>query len=194
MSKANEEEKNYVILTAQELLQRRNEIFRGWECLICGFCCERFKFGLKGDDWERWGGAVVDSNIGRYPLRNFVNQDSRKYSKDGDLFFHPETGEWLENCPFLGKQGENRPCLLHNTGYKPTTCSKWHQIFVDLRCTATRKIVKRFYGLKFENEEEEYVFFKELNLEFQKLQHEQLFLRSLKSVIDLCIEGKTSEE
>ncbi|MHA1405056.1 MAG: YkgJ family cysteine cluster protein [Candidatus Helarchaeota archaeon] len=171
---------------ARLIVKQKKMIFDQWECLVCGFCCTRFRFGMKGDDLERWDGLIVDSNIGRYPLRDFVNFDSHVYSKMGDLFFHPETKEWLFPCPFLGEQDGKHPCLIHDSRIKPNVCKDWHSTLIDLRCRATRQIVKRKFGLKFKDEDEEYQYFKQLNVHVQQFQHEQLFGLSLKILLDLC--------
>ncbi|MHA1758840.1 MAG: YkgJ family cysteine cluster protein, partial [Promethearchaeota archaeon] len=135
-------------LSASELYRKSPGILKKWSCLQCGFCCKNFKLGVSGDDWERWDGVIVDSKIGKYPLRDFCNLESKKYSKIGDLFFHPETKQKFEICPFLEERNEKFYCLIHDPKIKPTICKEWHTEYIDLRCVRTRQIINEMYELK----------------------------------------------
>ncbi|NHI92340.1 MAG: hypothetical protein EAX96_07535 [Candidatus Lokiarchaeota archaeon] len=169
-------------ITACEIFKKSDEILKKWDCIQCGFCCNTFKLGVSGDDWERWEGKIVDSNIGSYPLRDFCNTSSKEYSKIGDLFFHPETGEKLDSCPFLEERNGKFFCQIHDPKLKPTICKEWHAKLIDIRCVRTRQIINEMYGLEFNTKMDEWIYFEGLLRDYIKIQEKKgkiLFFRTL---------------
>jgi len=178
-------------LTAEELYQRSPEIMKKWECLQCGFCCKHFKLGVKKDDWERWDGIVVDSKIGKFPLREFCNLDKKEYSKKGDLFFHPESGEKFDECPFLEERSKKFYCMIHDPEIKPTICSEWHTKIIDLRCTNTRNIINKMYDLRFDTKMDEWIYYEGIIREYIKIYQTKNTTFFFKTLLDL-IKTKSS--
>ena len=164
------------VLTPRELLKQAKTIRKLYKCTQCGYCCETFELGLKRDDWTRWKDVIVDSSIGKYPMRAFCNLDSKIYSKLGDLFFDPNTREQLDNCPFLS---EKNYCLIHDPKIKPNTCKDFNTTFIDLRCENVRKIYTNIFKLKFDSKEEELRYYMEIDPEFFKLQQATSLFKSI---------------
>jgi Fe-S-cluster containining protein len=90
-----------------------------WQCHNCGWCC------------FRWGGGTLSASP----------RDIRRWKKEkrqdildrcdffdtgwADLWFHPETGEELESCPWL-KKVRGKPefkCSINET--KPEVCHQY---------------------------------------------------------------------
>jgi len=167
------------VLTAQDLLKNVKTIRKTWKCTQCGYCCESFEIGLKNDDWDRWKDVIVNSNLGKYPMRKFCNVKSKIYSKLGDLFFHPKTGEHLDNCPFLYKKNTKYYCLINDPEIKPNTCKDFNTNFIDLRCENVRKIYTNIFKLKFDSKEEELQYYMKIDPEFFKLQQATSLFKSI---------------
>jgi len=167
------------VLTAQEILKHAKMIRKKRKCTLCGSCCETYELGLKRDDWDRWENIVVDSQIGKYPMRKFCKLESRTYSKLGDLFFHPETREQLDNCPFLFEENTKYFCQIHDPKIKPNTCKDFNTKFIDLRCENVRKIVTNIFKLKFNSNEEELRYYMKIDPEFYKLQQAFSLFKSI---------------
>ena len=173
------------MITAKKLYERSSEIIKKWECLQCGFCCKHFKLGVKNDDWKRWEGIIVDSKVGKFPLRNFCNLNSNKYSKKGDLFFHPESGEKFDECPFLEEKNEKFYCMIHDPKIKPSTCKVWHTKFIDLRCTNTRKIINNMYNLRFDTEMDEWIYYEGIIRDYINIRQTQTTSFFFKTLLDI---------
>ena len=175
-------------MTAEELYQRSPEILNKWECIKCGFCCKRFKLGVTNDDWERWEGIYVESKYGKFLLRKFCNLDTKENSNIGDLFFHPETREKFEECPFLeAKQGKFL-CSIHDKKIKPSICEEWHTKIIDLRCVNTQKIINKMYDLKFDTAIDEWIYYEGLIRDYIKsrqIQTTTLFFKTLIHIIKM---------
>ena len=172
-------------VTAHDLYERSDEILKKWDCIQCGFCCNHFKLGVLGDDWERWEGITVNSNVGRYPLRDFCNQNSKKYSKIGDLFFHPETGERLDPCPFIEERNGKHFCKIHDSKIKPTICKEWHTKFIDLRCVRTRQIINEMYGLEFDTMMDEWIFYEGIIRDYIQIQQKKTTTFFFKTLLEV---------
>ena len=172
-------------VTANELYERYDDILKKWNCIQCGFCCNKFKLGVFGDDWERWDGIIVNSNVGRYPLRDFCNKNSNEYSEIGDLFFHPETGEKLEPCPFIKQIDGKSFCRIHDPKIKPTICKEWHTKIIDLRCVRTRKIINEMYGLNFDTKMDEWIFYEGLIRDYIKKEQKKKTKFFFKTLLEI---------
>ena len=175
-------------VTAQELYDRSDEILRKWNCIQCGFCCKHFKLGVFGDDWERWEGVTVDSNVGTYPLRDFCNRSSKEYSKSGDLFFHPETGEKLDPCPFIEEINGKIFCKIHDPKIKPTACKEWNGKLIDIRCVRTRQIINEMYGLTFDTITDEWIYYEGIIRDYIKIRQKQtttFFIKTFLEIFDI---------
>lgn len=159
-----------LVITPRDLMKHARFIRKNWKCIQCGFCCT-LKFGIKRDDWERWKDVVVKSKLEDiHPMRKFCNLDSVKYSKLGDLSFHPETGEEFKECPFGYIRDGKHFCYINDPKIKPNNCKDFNERILDLRCRSLRKMIKIMFELKFTNKEEEESFFTKLNDEFKKVQ------------------------
>ena len=91
-------------------------------CLACGICCELYGHELRatGDDLERW------NREGRADLLVRV-------APDGRLWCDPQTGEILEDCPFLVRLGpDSARCRIHET--KPELCRRYPTEVHGRRC------------------------------------------------------------
>ncbi|NHI93091.1 MAG: hypothetical protein EAX96_11360 [Candidatus Lokiarchaeota archaeon] len=163
-------------LSPKKLMKRLNEIKTKWKCTQCGYCCN-FKIGLKNDDWERWENVIVQSKIGTFAMRDFCDLESKNYSKLGDLFFHPITKDELKECPFRNEKNGKTFCLIHDPKIKPNACKAFNENFVDLRCINTREIIKKMFGLTFENYKDESNFFRELDRKLFKFQQTKFLFK-----------------
>jgi len=165
--------------TPRELLKHAKYIRKKWKCMQCGSCC-KLKIGLKGDDWDRWKDALVNSKLGTtYPMRGFCNVTSKKYSKLGDMFFHPITGEELEGCPFIDIRNGKHFCFINDPKIKPNNCKDFNDKFIDLRCNHIKKMINIMYELNFNTKEEEKLFYLKLNDEFLKVQLTSSFFQGM---------------
>ncbi len=156
--------------TPRMLLKHVKFIRKNWKCIQCGSCC-KLKFGIKRDDWERWNNVFVKSNLEDvHPMRSFGNLNSKKYSKLGDLFFHPMTKEEFKECPFGYVENGKHFCHIHDPKIKPNNCKDFNGKIIDLRCRSLKNMIKSMFDLNFNNEEEEKLFFIRLDDEFKKVQ------------------------
>lgn len=178
-------------VTAKKLMDHAKIIRQKWECTQCGSCCRDFKIGLKKDDWERWENVTVDSKLGKHPMRKFCNRESKEYSKLGDLFFHPVSGEKLSECPFINIKNDKYYCMINDPKIKPTICKEFNEIFIDLRCKQVRKIINEMFNLSFKTEENEKIFYKVIDPTFVKLQQSALMFKGIYDIIKIISEEKT---
>ncbi len=92
------------------------------ECQGCGLCCELYGHRLRAtpEDLERW------QREGRADLLARVGEG-------GVIWCDPVTGERLEDCPFLAREGPDRArCRIHAT--KPRICREYPTPAHGRRC------------------------------------------------------------
>ncbi len=84
-------------------------------CRRCGECCRKFGFGLTftPEDLERW------RREGREDILRHV-RTGPEHEGWGEGWVDPETGEFLQNCPFFVELGNGGLCSIHET--KPKIC------------------------------------------------------------------------
>ena len=179
-------------VTPKDVMKKLNEIMEEWECQLCGYCCLNLKIGLKNDDWERWEGIIVKSRIGKYPMRDFCNKKSKKYSKLGDLFFDPVTKTHLNKCPFLNEVKGKFYCLINDPKIKPNSCKAFNEAIVDMRCPHTRNLIQKAFNLTFKTPEEEEKFFKRLDKEIMALHQSKYVFKGFNELLK-CISEQESE-
>ncbi|WP_161490694.1 YkgJ family cysteine cluster protein [Methanonatronarchaeum thermophilum] len=128
-------------------------------CRRCGRCCREYagRFSLPRSQVLEWREKVFDSRFGRYPAIKFVSMDYTIQGVDG-IFFHPETGEHLDFCPFLkcdetggGVIGGVCSCLIYSD--RPLGCRRYPFTgeFVDLSktvCPVVRDIRSKLKKLR----------------------------------------------
>lgn len=118
-----------------------------FHCQQCGRCCLELGSSLisGGDEAEKWlnNDEIVPSNFGRRYFTDFI--DYFPETGGADLWFHPDTKEELDRCPFLRKtkSGKYR-CLIHDKELRPNACKEWPYDFEEDRretCPEVRRIV-----------------------------------------------------
>ena len=117
----------YGVETEEAVVAAMKKMFK---CVRCGKCCDGPGSTLslspeEADSWEE-DTQEVHSNFGNYPLSNFMD---RIPQAGADLWFHPDTGEELERCPFyrvVRSRGQKRPtCQIHDNPLRPAVCRKF---------------------------------------------------------------------
>ncbi len=91
-------------------------------CRACGTCCELFGGNLRATprDLQRWQGE------GRLELLVRVGERGR-------LWKDPDTGSFLEECPFLIATGpDTAECWIHET--KPAMCRDYPTLAHGRQC------------------------------------------------------------
>lgn len=94
-----------------------------FNCKQCGKCCkDKFVKWATLEDIERW------EKHGRNDILQYLKRDidPEIYLEHGrvELFFNPNTGIELDECPFLKKENNHYTCVIHNT--KPTCCKEYY--------------------------------------------------------------------
>lgn len=126
------------------------------ECDRCGWCCVVFELGYEQADIDRWfdgeGSIVVRSNLGTYPILDFVELKRRGSGStwgnlSGNMWFHPETGEIIEGrCPFLRKvrKKDMYRCMIYEL--RPEICRGYRGQCPERRYGAMKGL-KRLEGI-----------------------------------------------
>ena len=92
-------------------------------CHACGICCDLYGATIKAskEDLSRW------KKEGRSEILSTVD------GEDNSLWCDGKTGEKLDYCPWLVRDGEERAhCSIHET--KPATCREYPTALHQRKC------------------------------------------------------------
>ncbi|NHI93677.1 MAG: hypothetical protein EAX96_14420 [Candidatus Lokiarchaeota archaeon] len=116
-----------------------DELLLEWSCIQCGDCCKIWGGYIRvmGDDNNRWENIIVKSNLGTFPMFDFIEGEH--------IVINPRNGEDLRNCPFLRKMREEDKyiCMINDPKIKPNTCRLFQKDQVRIECRNMRALIKK---------------------------------------------------